>query len=86
MLEYPVNVPVSPSIGMIFPVTSRLISWVGYTGMMNASRVSSMKPSAVLTLTTPLCLLFFENDLLSKNKIKNALVKIMVKIIFHILL
>jgi len=62
------------------------MTWVGYTGMIKASRVSSMKPSAVLTLTTSLCLLFFENDPLSKNKIKNALVKIMVKIIFHILL
>jgi len=74
----------SPYTGIILPVMSRSITWVGYTGTINASRVSSIKPVAVDDL-----LLFFETIFVflpgSKNKIKNALVKIMVKIIFHIL-
>ncbi|MBP03988.1 MAG: hypothetical protein CMA72_04285 [Euryarchaeota archaeon] len=69
---------------MIFPVMSRFITWVGYIGIMNASRVSSTNPCAVSTLTFPLLFLEFTILLGSKNKIKNALVKIMVKIIFHI--
>jgi len=54
----------------------------GYLPTLNTSRESSMNPVAVDGL-----LLFSETTFLlgSKNKIKNALVKIMVKIIFHIL-
>jgi hypothetical protein len=72
----------SPYTGIILPVMSRSITWVGYVGTINASRVSSIKPVAVDGL-----LLFSETTFLpgSKNKIKNALVKIMVKIIFHML-
>jgi hypothetical protein len=56
----------------------------GYLPTLNTSRESSMNPVAV---DVDGLLLFSETTFLlgSKNKIKNALVKIMVKIIFHIL-
>jgi hypothetical protein len=74
----------SPTIGLIFPVLSLFIRGDGYDGIMNPSSVSSIKPAVVLTLSSE-SVLFCNSNVGLKNKIKNALTKMIVTIILNIM-